>query len=68
MWLRAQTRGEDKTRKKIQGAGWQLKEFDRNYEDGFKLFQHTKALWNEENPNYKPKNLIYPISFKLNSK
>jgi hypothetical protein len=65
MWLRAQTRGEDKTGKKIQGSGWQLKEFDRNYEDGFKLFQHTQALWNEENPNYKPKNLFYPISFKL---
>lgn len=67
MWLRAQTRGEDKTGKKIQGSGWQLKEFNRHYEDGFKLFQHTQALWNEENPNYKPKNLIYPISFKLNA-
>lgn len=64
MWLKAATRGADKSGKKIQGAGWQLKEFPRHYTEGFKLYQHCRALWNEENPNYKPKNLIYPDSLK----
>lgn len=63
LWLKAATRGEDKTGKKIQGAGWQLKEFDRKYPDAFKLFTHTRAIWDEENPDYKPKNLIYPDRF-----
>jgi hypothetical protein len=66
LWLKATTRGLDKTGKKIQGEGWQLKEFDRHYTDAYKLFEHTYAIWNEENPNYKPKNLVYPARFKLN--
>ena len=65
LWLKAATRGEDKKGISIQGAGWQLKEFDRRYEDAFKLFQHTQAIWEEENPNYKPKNLTYPSFFKI---
>lgn len=65
LWLKAATRGEDKTGKKIQGAGWQLKEFDKSYEESYKLFEHVRAIWDEENPNYKPKNLIYPDRLKL---
>lgn len=66
LWLKAATRGEDKKGKSIQGAGWQLKEFDRHYEDGYKLFRHVRAIFDEENPNYKPKNLIYPDRVKIN--
>lgn len=65
LWLKAATRGEDKTGKKFQGAGWQLKEFEKSYEENYKLFEHTRAIWDEENPNYKPKNLIYPDRVKL---
>jgi hypothetical protein len=67
LWLKAQTRGEDKKGKSIQGAGWQLKEFDRHYEESYKLFEHIRAIWDEENPNYRPKNMIYPdrVSIKL---
>ena len=68
LWLKALTRGADKKGIAIQGKGWQLKEFDRPYEDAFKLFQYTQAIWEEENPNYKPKNLIYPATFKLEIK
>lgn len=68
LWLNSSTRGQDKTGKKIQGAGWQLKEFDRDWVEAYRLFEYTKAIWNEENPNYKPKNLIYPVSFKLKNK
>jgi hypothetical protein len=67
LWLKAQTRGEDKKGKSIQGAGWQLKEFDRHYEESYKLFRHIRAIWDEENPDYRPKNMIYPdrVSIKL---
>src|SRR3990167_1031790 len=68
MWLKALTRGEDKLKKKIQGEGWILKEFDRSYEEAYRFFEHAKEIWYEENPNYKPKNLIYPDSIKLNEK
>ena len=64
LWLNSATRGADKTGKKIQGAGWQLKTFDRPYQEAFRLFQHTQAIWEEENPNYKPKNLIYKMEFQ----
>ena len=72
LWLKALTRGPDRTGKKIQGEGWQVVEFSRKnktgktvtgkeaIELGFKLYQHTRAIWDEENPDYKPKNLIYP--------
>lgn len=61
LWLNAATR----TEKEFQGKGWQLKEFTKNHEHNLKLYGHTRALWDEENPNYKPKNLSYPNSFKL---
>lgn len=63
--LQAKTRGADKTGKKIQGAGWQLMEFDRHYSESFKLFNYTHLIWDEENPNYKPKNLSYPSFYEM---
>ena len=65
VWLKSATRGADKTGKKIQGEGWQLKEFDRHYTEAYKLFRHTRAIWDEENPNYKPKNMVYASEIQL---
>ncbi len=65
LWLKSRTRGVDKTGKKMQGKNWSLVEFDRHYEDGFKLYEHVRRIWDEENPNPKPKNLIYPDKIKL---
>lgn len=64
MHLKAATRGVDKRGKNIQGKGWKLHEFSRPQNEAYKLFRYTRAIWDEENPNYKPKNLIYPVSFK----
>ena len=61
MHLNAKTRGADKKGKKIQGKGWRLEEID-DPQKYFTLFKHTQELWKEENPNPKPKNLIYPDS------
>lgn len=58
--LKAQTRGESKTSGVMQGKGWQLKPYERPWHDAFKLFDYTKQIWHEENPNYVPKNEQYP--------
>lgn len=58
--LKAQTRGADSKGKKIQGSGWQLKEFDRHYKDAFKIFKSLRLIWDEVNPDYKPANLSLP--------
>lgn len=65
LWLNAKTRGADRQGKKIQGKGWQLKEFDRPCQESFKIFKHCKAIYDEENPDSKPKNLLYPDRFKM---
>jgi len=57
--LKAMTRGADKSGKKIQGAGWKFDEVEDS-EHCWKLFKHTQAVWKEENPNPKPKNLVFP--------
>ena len=65
--LKAATRTKkiDPAKNIFQGVGWQLKSFDRHYKDAFKILQHTQAIWKEENPNYKPLNMIYPSTIKL---
>lgn len=67
LWLKAATKTEKTDHEKgiYQGAGWQLKTFDRHYSEAYKIFQHTHAIWKEENPNYKPANLIYPDRINL---
>ena len=62
LWLKAATRTD---KPPTQGKGWQIKEFTKTYDHDIKLYHHTRALWDEENPNYKPKNLQYPNKYKL---
>jgi hypothetical protein len=65
LWLKALTRGADKKGKTIQGKGWQLKEFDRHYTEAFNIYRSVRVVWDQENPNYKPKNSIYPDRVSL---
>lgn len=67
IWLKASTRTDktDHAKSIYQGAGWQVKSFDRTHHEAFKIFQHTQAIWKEENANYKPLNMIYPDRLKL---
>jgi hypothetical protein len=57
--LKANTRGSDKTEKVMQGKGWKIDEIE-NPEHLYKLFEYSQAIWKEENPNPKPKNMVYP--------
>lgn len=65
MHLKASTRGESKKKTSIQGKGWQLKEGEKSWHDYYKVFDHCKAIWTEENPNYIPKNEQYPDAFQI---
>ena len=65
MHLRSMTRGEDKSGKQMQGKGWAVKEYERPFEDAYRIFGYTYALWREENPNPKPKNMVYPDRISL---
>ncbi len=62
--LQAQTRGPDRTGKNIQGLGWKLDEATEP-EKLYRLFEHSHAIWREENPNPRPKNIEYPDILKL---
>lgn len=62
LWLNSNTR----TKKDLQGIGWQIKEFTKNHDHNIKLYRCTRKLWDEENPNYKPKNLEFENSYKIN--
>ena len=61
--LNAKTRTEG-SKGKIQGVGWQLIPV-ANCPKHFASFRHVRAIWDLENPNPKPKNLVYPDRLKL---
>ncbi len=65
--LRAATRGPDKTGKKIQGKGWKIDEIE-DQKACYRLFGHAQAIWKEENPNPKPKNIVYPDRISMKGK
>lgn len=68
--LQAATRGAAKTGKSMQGLGWKLStedDFKRPFYDAFKIYENVRVIWNQENPNYKPKNLIYPDRLQIAS-
>jgi hypothetical protein len=64
LWLKASTRGEDKSGKKIQGKGWQLKEID-DIDRNFEMFLKIRDIYNLENPDAKPATELLPVTIKL---
>lgn len=63
--LNSNTRSDGKNGK-IQGKGWQLLEPPKDFEHYINLWKYTSALWDEENPNAKPKRVVFPIEFNKN--
>jgi len=45
LWLKASTRGADKSGKKIQGEGWQLKEMNGTSESNIKTFKNLFEIF-----------------------
>lgn len=65
LWLKASTRGPDKSGKKIQGEGWQLKPTEGSYEDNIEIFKKLYDIFKVKNPDLKPYSEILPTSIKL---
>jgi hypothetical protein len=66
LWLKASTRGEDKSGKKIQGKGWQLKEVD-DIDRNFEMFLKIYDIFKLENPDAKPATETLPTTCKMES-
>jgi len=65
LWVNAKTRT---AKPPLQGKGWQIKEFTDYYDHDIKLYENVRAIWDEENPNYKPKNLSFSNEFAIPKK
>lgn len=61
--LKASTRGAGRNGT-MQGEKWKVDEATE-HDKLLKLFKHSHDIWLEENPNPKPKNLVYPSRFEL---
>jgi len=62
--LKAATRTEGK-KGSIQGVGWRLAQPDQTHERLYEIFLKTLDIFYFENPDPRPKNLIYPSKIKL---
>lgn len=65
LWLKSSKRAEDKTGKKMQGDGWEMKESKNSLDEDFKMFQLAYELFKVENKEMKPLSEILPVSLKL---
>lgn len=65
LWLKSSKRSADKTGKRIQGAGWELKEGDKPIDDYFKMFLHTYETYKMMHPDEEIEMLTLPNSIKL---
>jgi hypothetical protein len=65
LWLKSSKKGPDKTGKRIQGAGWELKEGDKTIEDYFEMFLHTYETYKMMHPEQEIEMLTLPNSIKL---
>ena len=65
LWLKSSKRSADKTGKKMQGQGWEIKEGDLSLEEYFKMFMHTYETYKIINPEKDIELLTLPNIIKL---
>jgi len=54
LWLKSSKRGADKSGRKIQGDGWELKESEKTLQEDFELFKLAYKLFELENQEMLP--------------
>lgn len=54
LWLKASTRGPDKTGKVMQGKNWQVKQSSRTFDQDYTLFTYVYEFWKMDNPDSEP--------------
>jgi hypothetical protein len=67
LWLKSSKRSADKTGKRIQGNGWELKEGDKSIDEYFKMFLHTYENYKMMHPEQEIELLTLPNVIKLGS-
>lgn len=65
LWLKSSKRGPDKTKKRIQGNGWELKEGEKSVDQYFEMFLHTYETYKMMHPEQEIEMLTLPNSIKL---
>ena len=65
LWLKSSKKGPDKTGKRIQGSGWELKEGDKSIDQYFDMFLHTYETYKMMHPEQEIEMLTLPNSIKL---
>jgi hypothetical protein len=65
LWLKSSKRGPDKTGKRIQGSGWELKEGDKTQEEYFDMFLHTYKTYRIMHPEEDIELTTLPNTIKL---
>ena len=67
LWLKSSKRGSDKTKKRIQGDGWELKEGDKSIDEYFSMFLHTYETYKMMHPHEEIEILILPNTIRLDA-
>jgi len=65
LWLKSSKRGPDKSGKRIQGSGWELKEGDKTQEEYFDMFLHTYKTYKIMHPEEDIELTTLPNTIKL---
>jgi hypothetical protein len=65
LWLKSSKKGPDKTGKRIQGNGWELKEGDKPIDQYFDMFLHTYETYKMMHPEQDIEMITLPNSIKL---
>jgi len=65
LWLKSSKRGPDKTKKRIQGDGWELKEGDKTIDEYFQMFMHTYETYKMMHPEQEIEFVTLPNVIRL---
>ena len=65
LWLKSSKRGPDKSGKKMQGLGWEIKEGDKTQDEYFDMFLHTYETYKMMHPEQEIELLTLPNVVKL---
>ena len=60
LWLKSQSRGEDKTGKRLKGKNWEIYESPRTQEENLEIFKSVRKIFDLENPKLKPMTASFP--------
>ena len=67
LWLKSQSRGEDKSGDKIKGKNWEIHESARSQEENLDIFKSVHKIFSLENPKHKPASESFVTSAKRNT-